>query len=230
MPRYDNGDSKNPDNISWFEDNPYNHKDSNNPDNFSRFEYSPASSGVEDGYHNHLRVLHFTTMDPDQDCADFNASPGRALSAASRTSSRNSSQQLPPSSDIVLRISPAAGSAIFGYILIAKKEHHQENAISTYFENAGREVMVLPCPNFANFLLGHSLQERNVSLIINLPRYIIPTGICILQANKYSALLNQEWPPAPPDLSNFNALSQHSSHRSSLSLRALLLRHDIQSN
>jgi hypothetical protein len=119
MPRYDSGDSENPDNISWFKDNPYNNRDSNNPDNFSGFEDSPASSGVEDGYHDHLHVPDFTTMDPDQDC-DFNASPGCAPSAASRTSSRNSSQQFPPSSDIVLRISPAAGSAIFGYILITE--------------------------------------------------------------------------------------------------------------
>jgi hypothetical protein len=205
MPRYDDGDSENPDNISSFENNPCDNGDSDNPDNFSGFEDSPASSAVEDGYHGHLRVPDFTTMDPDQNRADFNASPGRAPSAALRTSSRNSSQQLPPSSDIVHRISPAAGSAIFlGYILIAENERHQENAISAYFENAGREVTVLPCPNFANFLSDHSLQERNVSLIIDLPRNIIPAGICILQANEYSASPNQEWLPAPPDLSSFN--------------------------
>jgi hypothetical protein len=229
MPRYDDGDSENPDYTSWFEDNPYNDGDSDNPDNFSGFEDSLASSGAKDSYHDHLRVPDFTTMDPDQD-HDFNASPGRAPSAASRTSSRNSSQQLPPSSDIVLRISPAAGSTIFGYILIAENERHQENAISAFFENTGREVTVLPCPNFANFLLDHSLQERNISLIIDLPHYIIPAGIRILQANKYSALPNQEWLPAPPDLSSFNALYQHSSHRSSLSLRPLLSRCDAHGN
>jgi hypothetical protein len=137
---------------------------------------------------------------------------------------------LPPSSDNVLHISPAAGFAIFGYILIAKNERHQEKAISAYFENAGREVTILPCPNFATFLVGHSLQERNVSLIIDLPRYIIPTGIFILLANKYSALPNKEWLPAPPDLSSFNALSQHSSHHSSLSSHALLLHCNAHSN
>jgi hypothetical protein len=133
---------------------------------------------------------------------------------------------LPPSSDIVLHISPAAGSAIFGYILIAKNECHQEKAISAYLKNAGREVTILPCPNFAKFLVDHSLQERNISLIIDLPRYIIPARIFILQANEYSALPNKELLPAPPDLSSFNALSQHSSHRSSLSLHALLSRRD----
>ncbi len=79
-------------------------------------------------------------------------------------------------------------------------------------------------------MVDHSLQECNVSLIINLPRYIIPAGIFILQANKYSALHNQEWLPAPLDLSSFNALSQHSSHCSSLSLHALLSRRDAHGN
>jgi hypothetical protein len=137
---------------------------------------------------------------------------------------------LPPSSDIVLHISPATGSAIFGYILIPENERHQEKANSAYFENAGCEVTILPCPNFAKFLVDHSLQERNLSLIIDLPHYIIPAKIFILQANKYSALHNQEWLPAPLDLSSFNALSQHSSHRSSLSSRALLLRRDAHGN
>jgi hypothetical protein len=91
---------------------------------------------------------------------------------------------MPPSSDIVLCISLAAGSATFGYILIAVNERHLEDAIVAYFESAGREVTVLPCPNFATFLIDHSLQERNISLIIDLPRYIIPLGICILQANQ----------------------------------------------
>jgi hypothetical protein len=169
-------------------------------------------------------------MDPHQDRADIIATPGRAPSLALCTSSRNSSQQLPPSSDIVLRISPAAGSAIFGCILIPENECHQEKAISAYFENTGHEVTILPCPNVAKFLVDHSLQERNISLIIDLPRYIIPARIFILQANKYSALHNQEWLPAPPDLSSLNALSQHSSHCSSLSLHALLSRRDAHGN
>jgi hypothetical protein len=275
MPRYDDGDSKNPDDISWFEDNPYNNGDSDNPypfddspaysgvkdsyhpkdiswfednpyddgdsdnpyhfdnspassgiedsyhledvswfednlyndgdsDNPYHFDDSPASSGVKDGSHNHLSVPGFITMHPHQDCADIIATPSCAPSLALHTSSRNSSHQLPPTSDIVLFISPTAGSAIFGYILIAKNKGHQEKAISAYFENAGREVTILPCPNFAKFLVDHSLQERNVSLIIDLPRYIIPAGIFILQANEYSTLPNKEWLPAPLDLSSFN--------------------------
>jgi hypothetical protein len=264
MPRYNNGDSKNPDNISWFEDNPYNNGDSDNP---YHFDDSPASSGVEDDYHpediswfvdnpyndrdsnnpyhfddspassgfkvssqDHLSVPGFITMHPHQDCANVITTPGRDPSLALRTSSRNSSHQLPPASDIILRISPAASSAIFGYILITENECHQEKAISAYFENAGREVTILPCPNFAKFLVDHSFQERNVSLIIDLPRYIISTGILILQANKFSTLPNKGWLPAPLDLSSFNALSQHSSHRSSLSSRGLLSHRNAHGN
>jgi hypothetical protein len=42
MPRYNNGDSKNPNDISWFDDNPYDDRDSDNPDNFSAFDDSPG--------------------------------------------------------------------------------------------------------------------------------------------------------------------------------------------
>ncbi len=101
-------------------------------------------------------------MDPDQEQAGSNASPGQAPPAWSEASlgqqaPRNSSQQLPPAADIVLRISPAAGSATFGYILVAENERHQQDAITAYFDSAGREVTVLPCPYFANFLTEHSL-------------------------------------------------------------------------
>jgi hypothetical protein len=74
---------------------------------------------------------------------------------------------------------------------------HQEDAIVAYFKSAGREVVVLPCPHFATFLIDNSLQECNVTIIINLLRYIIPAGICILQVNQYSASPNQDWLPAP---------------------------------
>jgi hypothetical protein len=103
-------------------------------------------------------------------------------------------------------------------------------AIASYFDSAGQEVTVLPCPNFANFFIKHSLQERNISLIIDLPRYIIPAGTCILQANQYSALPNQDWLLAPPDLSSLYASSQCSSHRSSLSSCSLLLHRDAHSS
>ncbi len=151
-------------------------------------------------------------MDPDQEQAGSNASLGQAPPAWSEASlgqqaPHNSSQQLPPAADIVLQISPAAGSAMFGYILVAENKHHQQDAITAYFDSAGREVTVLPCPYFANFLTKHSLQECNVSLIMDLPGYIIPTGTRILQAHQDEASPNPDWLLAPPDLSSFNASS-----------------------
>jgi hypothetical protein len=175
-----------------------------------------------------LRLLYFwyfdsppaksTTIDPNQEQASSNVSPSQASPAWSEAglgqqAPRNSSQQLPPAADIFLRISPAAGSATFGYIFIAENKCHQQDAITAYFYSAGREVMVHPCPYFANFLTEHSLQERNVSLIMDLPCYIIPTGTRIFQAHQYDALLNQDWLPAPLDLSSLNVLSRSSSSR-----------------
>ncbi len=46
-------DSKNPDNISWFKDNPYNDGDSKNPDNFNCFKDTPASAMEDKGYYDH---------------------------------------------------------------------------------------------------------------------------------------------------------------------------------
>jgi hypothetical protein len=44
MPRSDDGDSDNPDDISWFTDNPYNDGDSENLDIYSAFDDSSDSS------------------------------------------------------------------------------------------------------------------------------------------------------------------------------------------
>lgn len=120
-------------------------------------------------------------MDPEQEqalpAAWSEASPSlhRSPSGTSRASSCNSSQQLQPELDIVLRISPASGFATFG-ILIAETERHLQDAITAHYDSVGRVVTVLPCPHFANFLTDHSLHERNVSLVSNLPRYIGPAG------------------------------------------------------
>ena len=180
-------------------------------------------------------------MDPVQDQPGPNARPVpppvarsdasaslHSLPGTARPPSRNSSQQLPPSTDIVLRISPASGSATFGFILVSENERHLQDAIAAYFDSAGRDITVLPCPNFSTFLIEHSLQERNVSLVSDLPRYIIPAGTRILQANQFDASPVQDWLPAPPDLSSFNAASRSSSTR--FSSRSLLTRRDAHSS
>ncbi len=44
--------------------------------------------------------------------------------------------------------------------------------------------------------------------ITNLPRYVIPAGIRILEANWYNNSPHYDWLPAPPDLSSFNPSSR----------------------
>ncbi len=68
MPWYNDRDSNNPDDISWFEDSPYNDGDSKNPDNFSWFEDTPASAVNKEGYYDHLCFPDhptFPIMEPD---------------------------------------------------------------------------------------------------------------------------------------------------------------------
>ena len=129
----------------------------------------------------------------------------------------------------MLRISPAAGSATFGYIYLAEAELHHQDTITAYFDSAGQEVTVLPCPDFDSFLVDISLMYRDMLFITDLPRYIIPAGIRILEANTYIASPNLDWLPDPPDLSSFQP-SSHSTGTSRPSLlqrsRSLLSRQD----
>jgi len=85
----------------------------------------------------------------------------------------------------MLRISPAAGSATFGYIYLAEAELRHQDAITAYFDSTGRSVTVLPCPDFDSFLANTSLIYRDVLFLTNLPRYVILAGIRILEANSY---------------------------------------------
>ncbi len=101
---------------------------------------------------------------------------------------------------IVLRISPAAGSATFGYIYIAEdKPRHPEDAITANFNSAGREVTVLPCPDVDTFMAKYSLLDCHMSFVNGLPQYIVPAVTCILQANQHNNPPNHDWLPAPPD-------------------------------
>ena len=108
----------------------------------------------------------------------------------------------------MLRISPPTGSAAFGYIYLAGAELRHQDAITAYFDSAGREVTVLPCPDFDSFLAKTSLMYRNVLFITSLARYIIPAGIRILEANTYIASPHLDWLPNPPNLSSFQPSSR----------------------
>jgi hypothetical protein len=105
--------------------------------------------------------------------------------------------------EVVLRISPTAGSAMFGYIYLNKNERHQEDPITAYFNSAGRDVVPIPCPDFNAFMAAYRLSNRDVVFLMDLPRHVIPAGIRILQANCYDDSPNLDWMPAPPDFSSF---------------------------
>ncbi len=245
MPRYDNGDNKNPDNISWFDDDPYDDGDSKNPDNFSRFKDSPASSRDKEGYYNHLcfpdhpifPIMELDDNAPPPPAANYqgimggpppknvpppnmasHAGSSRSHLSSSQSSSSDSlhnnppSQRSPPTNNIILRVSPAFGSATFGYIYLAETKLHHQTAISAYFDSVGREISIIPCPDFDTFISNLNLMYHDVMFISDLPRYIIPAGNWILQANQYNDFPNHDWLPTPPNLSSFNLSSQLASN------------------
>jgi len=92
----------------------------------------------------------------------------------------------------MLRISPAAGSATFGYIYLAEAELRHQDAITAYFDSTGRSVTVLPCPDFDSFLANTSLIYRDVLFLTNLPRYHTSPGSPLRPTSRASSL-----PPAP---------------------------------
>jgi hypothetical protein len=139
----------------------------------------------------------------------------RSTSASSRQSHlSNSLRNNPPfqrshsTNNIMLRISPAASSATFGYIYLTETELHNEDAITAYFDSAGWAVNVFPCPDFKIFIAKNVLMYCNVMFITDLPRCIIPAGIQILKANNYNASPQYNWLPEPPNLLSFQPSSR----------------------
>ena len=88
---------------------------------------------------------------------------------------------------VILCISPANEGGMFGYIHLAYGEIIPQAAVTAYFDSAGREVVVIPCPNFEAFLANHSLRTHNISFLSDLPNYILETGHWILEANEHSS-------------------------------------------
>ena len=101
-----------------------------------------------------------------------------------------------------------------------------EQVITAYFNSAGHEVTTIPCPDFETFIADTSLMYPDVMFISDLPRYVIPAGTRILEANRYNEFPHREWLPAPPDLSSFHPSSRSGSYTSSQRSRSLLSRHD----
>jgi hypothetical protein len=94
----------------------------------------------------------------------------------SSASSPLSHCSLPHNIAIILQVSPKTGSSTFGYIFLDPHKHHCQEPVTVYFTSAGRDVSALPCPNFDVFLQAHLLCMRNISLVTNLPWYVILLG------------------------------------------------------
>jgi hypothetical protein len=88
-------------------------------------------------------------------------------------------------------------------IYLAADERHHEDAITAYFESTGRDVLVMPCPNFQAFMAETHLSNCNTVFVWDLPRHVIPVGIKILHANWHSNSPNLDWMPAPSNTSSF---------------------------
>jgi hypothetical protein len=104
--------------------------------------------------------------------------------------------------NIILCISPALGSTRFGYLYIAENERHLQATLMAYFGSSGCTMAVFPCPDFDALMAGHVLTNSNINFISDLPLYIISAGNKILKVAQYNELPNQDWLPAPPDLSS----------------------------
>jgi hypothetical protein len=188
MPRYNDGDSKNPDNISWFEDNPYNDGDSNNP---YPFDDSPAYSGVKDSYHPNDISWFKDNPYGDGDSNNpyhFDDSPASSSVEDGYHPKDISWFEDNPYDD---------GDSDNPY-------HFDDSPASSGVKDGGHNHLSVP-----GFITMHPHQDR--------ANVIATPGRAPLRHRAHL--------PA-----SFNALSQHSLHCSSLSLRALLSRHNAHGN
>jgi hypothetical protein len=157
-------------------------------------------------------------MDPSIHLNNGYVAPPKGASRSSNSppaeniSSRSSQHQvnnlvLTPDTNIILCISPASSSARFGYIYVTENERHLQATLMAYFDSSGHTVAVFPCPDFDAFMADHAITNGKINFISNLPSYIIPAGNRILKAVQYDKSPNQDWLPAPPDLSSIASSS-----------------------
>ena len=59
----------------------------------------------------------------------------------------------------MLRVSPSAGLATFGYVYLADAERRHEDALTVYLDSAGQEITVLPCPDFERFVVDYNIPD-----------------------------------------------------------------------
>jgi hypothetical protein len=112
--------------------------------------------------------------------------------------------QPPVQPPVMLCISPSEEGGARGFIYLSSQEISDQAAIIAYFNNAGREVYVLPCQDFDEFLAFNHLQVRQISFVTDLPNYIIPMGCRIIEENDSSKEVapNLSWLSSSPSISS----------------------------
>jgi hypothetical protein len=117
---------------------------------------------------------------------------------------------LPWDIPVMLRVSPQTAGSAFGYIFLAINEHIHQDPLLAFFDNAGRAVHVLPCPDFEVFLRSNFISTRDVLFVTDLPPHMIPAGRCILEEDGYlmDAASNLSWLPEIPSALTFSRTSQ----------------------
>jgi hypothetical protein len=188
MPRYDDGDSENPNDISWFKDNPYDDGDSDNP---YSFDNSPAYSGVEDSYHpNDISWFEDNPYDNGDSNNPYHFDDSPASSGVE--------DGYHPEDISWFEDNPYNnGDSDNPY-------HFNDSPASSGVKDGGHNHFSVP-----GFITMHPHQDR-ADVITTLGR--APLRHCAHHPT------------------SFNALYQHSSHRSSLSSHALLLRRNAHGN
>ncbi len=126
-----------------------------------------------------------------------------SLSQVNRSSNSpggsSNGHNLPRDISVMLRVSPESAGSSFGYIYLAIDECIHQEPLLTFFNNAGRTVHILPCPDFDVFLWSNFIGARNTLFITDLPPYIIPDGVVFWRITSSQ----RTWRPTSPGSQTF---------------------------
>jgi hypothetical protein len=111
---------------------------------------------------------------------------------------------------VILWISPSQEGGRSGFIYLSADKIGDQAALIPYFDNASRDVSVLPCPNFDDFLISNSLCTCQVSFITDLPAYILTLGRQIIEESAFSEEADPDlsWLPHSPLVTSASLLSR----------------------
>ncbi len=110
----------------------------------------------------------------------------------------------------MLPVFPDSAGSTFGYIYLAINECIHQEPLLAFFNNAGRAVHILPCPDFDIFLWSNLIATSDTLFIPNLPPHILPDGRHLLEINESlaDAAPNLSWLPDFPSSPTFSGTSR----------------------